>query len=151
MISVRPATIHDAAAIYELIYELAVFEKAPEQLVNSVDDIKRDGFGAHPVFTCFMAEFNGEIAGMSLCYIRYSTWKGPVLYLEDLVVREALRGKGIGKALFAYTIDYAREKGYPRVQWQVLDWNEPAIEFYKKFGAGMDPEWLNAWIDILDK
>ncbi len=148
MISIRPATIADAQSIHDLIYELAVFEKAPEQMVNSVDDIKRDGFGSKPAFICFMAEYEGQVTGMSLCYIRYSTWKGQVLYLEDLVVKEAFRGRGIGKALFNHTIDYAKANGYARVSWQVLDWNQPAIDFYSKSGASFASEWLNSWIEF---
>jgi GNAT superfamily N-acetyltransferase len=148
MISIREANKGDAQNIHDLIYELAVFEKAPEQMVNTVDDILNHGFRDNPVFTCFMAESDGVVAGMSLCYVRYSTWKGPCLYLEDLVVKEAFRGKGIGKALFEHTIDHARKKKYRRVQWQVLDWNQPAIDFYKKFGASFDEEWLNSWLDL---
>jgi GNAT superfamily N-acetyltransferase len=148
MISIRHAHIGDVQHIYDLIYELAVFEKAPEQMVNPVDDIARDGFGPEPAFIAFMAEYDGVVTGMSLCYIRYSTWKGKVLYLEDLVVKKAYRGKGIGKALFEFTLNYARERQYSRVSWQVLDWNQPAIDFYKSFNAGFDPEWLNAWIEL---
>jgi ribosomal protein S18 acetylase RimI-like enzyme len=148
MSPIRQAQIDDAQAIHDLIYELAVFEKAPEQMVNTVDDIVRDGFGVSPVFVCFVAEEDDQVVGMSLCYIRYSTWKGQCLYLEDLVVKEAYRGRGIGKALFKYTMDYAKAKGFSRVQWQVLDWNQSAIDFYKSFNAGFDEEWLNAWVEI---
>jgi GNAT superfamily N-acetyltransferase len=148
MVSIRLAHAGDAPIIHDLIYELAVFERAPEQMVNTVDDIIRDGFGENPAFICFIAETEGQVVGMSLCYIRYSTWKGKVLYLEDLIVREEYRGKGIGKALFQHTLDYARQQQYRRVSWQVLDWNQKAIDFYKPFGAGFDPEWLNAWVDL---
>jgi len=148
MVSVRLAQVADSQAIYDLIYELAVFEKAPEQMVNTVEAIKRDGFGAEPAFICFIAESDGKICGMSLCYIRYSTWKGKVLYLEDLIVTSSERGKGIGKKLFEYTLAHAREQDYARVQWQVLDWNQSAIDFYQVFNAGFDAEWLNAWVDL---
>src|SRR4051812_3170877 len=99
-ILIRTATVDDAEVIYELIAELALFEKAPEQVINTVEEIKRDGFGERPVFVCFLAEIKGQAVGMSLCYTRYSTWKGRVLYLEDLVVKESFRGRGAGKALF---------------------------------------------------
>ncbi len=148
MLVIRDAGSNDAQAIHDLIYELAVYEKAPEQMVNPVDDIVRDGFGTSPAFICFIAEWEGRVAGMSLCYLRYSTWKGRVLYLEDLIVTEAYRGRGIGKALFQYTLDYARNNHYKRVSWQVLDWNQPAIDFYKSFGAAFSEEWLNAWVEL---
>ena len=145
---VRPASIEDAKAIYDLIVELALYEKAPEQVINTVEEIMRDGFGKDPVFVCFLAEKQGKVIGMSLCYTRYSTWKGRVLYLEDLIVSEPFRGIGAGKALFKHTLDYARQNKYKRVSWQVLDWNTPALDFYRSFGAGFDGEWINTWIDL---
>lgn len=147
-IIIRAAKIGDAEVIYDLIAELALFEKAPEQVINTVEEIRRDGFGESPAFVCFLAEINGQVVGMSLCYTRYSTWKGRVLYLEDLIVKESFRGQGAGKALFNYTIAYARENQYKRVSWQVLDWNTPALDFYRAFGAGFDGEWVNTWIDL---
>lgn len=147
-IIIRTATIGDAEVIYDLIAELALFEKAPEQVINTVEEIRRDGFGETPVFVCFLAEIDGLVIGMSLCYTRYSTWKGRVLYLEDLIVKESFRGRGAGKALFNHTIAYARENSYKRVSWQVLDWNTPALDFYRSFGAGFDGEWVNTWIDL---
>lgn len=147
-IIVRPADLADAEVIYDLIAELALFEKAPEQVINTVEEIRRDGFGEQPAFVCFLAEINAQVVGMSLCYTRYSTWKGRVLYLEDLIVRESFRGKGAGKALFNHTLAYAKENAYKRVSWQVLDWNTPALDFYRSFGAGFDGEWVNTWIDL---
>lgn len=131
-----------------LIHELAVFEKAPHEVVATEQTLLEHGFQANPLFVSWVAEQQGAIVGMALCYIRYSTWKGPVLYLEDLIVTEPFRGKGIGKALFEVCVHHAREKQYRKMVWQVLDWNTPAIDFYKGYGANMDPEWLNASIDF---
>ncbi len=148
MLQIRPANIQDVSAIHRLIFELAVFEKAPEQFVLTQEKLLEDGFGASPKYICFVAELENSIVGMSFCYIRYSTWKGPVLYLEDLIVSEPYRRKGIGKELFQYTCDYALANNYTRLQWQVLDWNQSAIDFYKCFNASFDPEWLNAWVEL---
>ena len=148
MLHIRSANIQDVSAIHRLIYELAVFEKAPEQFILSEEQLVRDGFGENPKYICFVAEHENSIVGMSFCYIRYSTWKGPVLYLEDLIVSESYRRKGIGKELFQYTCDYALANNYKRLQWQVLDWNQSAIDFYKHFDALFDPEWLNAWVEL---
>ena len=120
MLHIRPANIQDVSAIHRLIYELAVFEKAPEQFILSEEQLVRDGFGEYPKYICFVAELENSILGMSFCYIRYSTWKGPVLYLEDLIVSESYRRKGIGKELFQYTCDYALANNYKRLQWQGL-------------------------------
>ncbi len=148
MPQIRPAAPEDVSAIHRLIYELAVFEKAPEQFVLTQEKLLEDGFGASPKYICFIAEQEQTILGMSFCYLRYSTWKGPVLYLEDLIVSESHRRKGIGKALFEFTCDYALAHNYTRLQWQVLDWNQSAIDFYKQFNASFDPEWLNAWVEL---
>jgi GNAT superfamily N-acetyltransferase len=148
MLQIRPATAKDVSAIHSLIFELAVFEKAPEQFVNTQEQLLEDGFGPFPKYICFVAEQDQVVLGMSFCYVRYSTWKGSVLYLEDLIVSESQRRKGIGKALFEYTCAYALENNYSRVQWQVLDWNQSAIDFYKHFNATFDPEWLNAWVEL---
>ena len=148
MPQIRPAAPEDVSAIHRLIYELAVFEKAPEQFVLTQEKLLEDGFGTSPKYICFIAEQEQTILGMSFCYLRYSTWKGPVLYLEDLIVSESHRRKGIGKALFEFTCDYALAHNYTRLQWQVLDWNQSAIDFYKRFNASFDPEWLNAWVEL---
>ena len=120
---IRPATASDMQAVHQLIVELAIYEKAPNEVVNTPEQLIKDGFGNQALFVCFVAELDGQVIGMSLNYVRYSTWKGAVLYLEDLIVTESLRGQGIGKALFQHTLQYARNNGYSRLQWQVLDWN----------------------------
>lgn len=145
---IRPAFPEDADGIFQLIHELAVYEKAPQEVINTAEAIRLHGWGAIPLFHCWVACIENTIVGMALCYVRYSTWKGPVLYLEDIVVNEAHRGKGIGKELFAACVQFGRENNYPRMTWQVLDWNEPAIRFYEKYGAKFDAEWLNCSIDL---
>lgn len=148
MLVIRSANAKDVAAIHRLIMELAVFEKAPEQFINTEDNLLKDGFGDSPKFICFVAEVDEVVLGMSFCYVRYSTWKGPVLYLEDLVVTETQRRNGLGKALFQHTCNYAKAHGYNRLQWQVLDWNQSTIDFYQRLDASFDPEWLNAWVEL---
>jgi GNAT superfamily N-acetyltransferase len=127
-----------------LIQELADYEKASSEVELSVEDFKAHGFGADPKFVLWVAEEKNEIVGMALCYWRYSTWKGPSFYLEDLVVRESHRRRGIGDVLFEEVKQYAAEHNAKRLEWQVLDWNKPAIEFYKKKQAALDGGWLNA-------
>ncbi|MES2618555.1 MAG: GNAT family N-acetyltransferase [Bacteroidota bacterium] len=148
MVNIREATVADCNAIFDLITELAIFEKAPEMVINTPEQLRLDGFGPNPLYICFVAESDDTIVGMSFCYIRYSTWVGRVLYLEDLIVTESKRHLGIGSALLEHTIQYGKANNFKRVSWQVLDWNTPAIEFYKKYNAGFDPEWLNAWITL---
>jgi GNAT superfamily N-acetyltransferase len=132
----------------QLIHELAVFEKAPNEVVANAETLLQSGFQEHPLFVAWVAEKDGLIVGMALCYIRYSTWKGPVLYLEDLIVTESFRSNGIGKALFEKCIAHAKHNNYRRMVWQVLDWNTPAIDFYKGYGAQIEDGWLNASIDF---
>lgn len=146
-ISIRFAEKKDAQVILDLIKELALFEKAPDEVTNTLEEIERDGFGENPAFKCLIAEWNGEVAGISLYYIRYSTWKGRVLYLEDLIVSEKYRGKGMGKVLLERTFIEAEKLGVNGTRWQVLDWNEPAIEFYKKYNCSFDGEWINCNMD----
>lgn len=141
--SIRKAKIEDCESIMELVRELAVYEKAPDEVTVSMEEFKDAGFGENPTWTAFVAEVDNKIVGISLFYIRYSTWKGRRLYLEDLIVNEDFRGSGIGKLLLDRTISYAKEKKYSGMMWQVLDWNEPAINFYKKYDANFDGEWLN--------
>lgn len=131
------------AAVLDLIVELAVYEKEPDAVIVTAEDLQRDGFGDNPLFECFVAEYESKVVGFALIYTKYSTWKGPCIYLEDLYVRESMRGKGIGALLFEKVIQVSKERGCQRMDWQVLDWNEPAINFYKKYNAELDPEWLN--------
>ncbi|WP_341841335.1 GNAT family N-acetyltransferase [Chitinophaga caseinilytica] len=132
----------------ELVRELALYEKAPEQVTVTLEHFAESGFGPNPVWWAFVAEEDGVIAGMALYYIRYSTWKGTRMWLEDIVVSENHRGKGLGKLLFDRLLEEARAKGFSGMMWQVLEWNEPAINFYKKYNAKFDPEWLNVSIDL---
>ncbi|MEI8109483.1 MAG: GNAT family N-acetyltransferase [Chitinophagia bacterium] len=147
-VNIRSAVKEDCPALLALIKELAVYEKAPEQVTVTLAHFEESGFGNHPVWWGFVAELEGVVVGFALYYIRYSTWKGQCLYLEDFLVTEAQRGKGIGAKLFERVIQEAKEKGFRRMVWQVLDWNEPAINFYKKYDATLDPEWVNGSIDF---
>ncbi|GAB3935263.1 GNAT family N-acetyltransferase [Mucilaginibacter myungsuensis] len=128
----------------ELIHELALFERAPEQVTVTLTEFEEAGFGPKPVWKTYVAEDDGIIIGMALYYVRYSTWKGQRLYLEDLIVTEAYRGKGAGKLLFNRMVQEAYELGFNGMTWQVLDWNEPAIKFYNMYEAAIEPGWLNA-------
>lgn len=143
MIQVRKGTIDDLPQVHALIRELAEYEKAPEEVTNTVEDMKWDGFGENPIFRFFVAETEKGIVGIALYYTAYSTWKGKTIFLEDLVVTESMRRSGIGKMLFNAVAREAKEVGAKRFKWQVLDWNEPAIAFYKKIGADLSGEWLN--------
>jgi GNAT superfamily N-acetyltransferase len=147
-IKIRRAVKEDCPRLMELITELAVYEKAPHEVTVSLQHFEESGFGPNPVWWAFVAEADGVVHGFALYYIRYSTWKGQALYLEDLIVTEAMRGQRIGKLLFDRLIEEAREKGLKRMVWQVLDWNEPAINFYKKYDAGFDAGWLNCSIYV---
>ena len=143
MFRIRPGTEADLPDALRLIVELAVFEREPDAVVTTVESMREDGFGADPVFGFFVAEVNNEVVGISLFYDRYSTWRGKCLYLEDLIVNQKHRGGGIGKALFEQTLKKAREDGYRGMSWQVLDWNEPAIDFYNMYNAKIEDGWLN--------
>jgi GNAT superfamily N-acetyltransferase len=147
-LTIRDAVLEDCPRLMELIRELALFEKAPEEVTVSMDEFEDAGFGPNPVWWAFVAEYNGHIVAMSLYYIRYSTWKGRRLYLEDIIVTEEMRGMGIGKELLDHTINYAKENGFSGMMWQVLDWNKPAIDFYKKYDTKLDEEWINVSIDF---
>lgn len=127
--------------VLNLINELAVFEKEPDAVEITVEDLQRDGFGEHPAFTCFVAEVNSKIKGIALVYNRYSTWKGKALHLEDLIVSKEMRGSGIGSALLDEVVKYGHKLGVKRINWEVLDWNETAIDFYRKKGANVMREW----------
>ena len=141
--NIRKATKNDLPQVLDLINELALYENAPEEVTITLKELEKDGFGEHPIYWILLAENENEILGMSFYYIRYSTWKGKTLYLEDLVVKEKYRGNKIGEALFEATIKAAKEMKAKLMTWQVLDWNEPAINFYKKFNAELDEEWIN--------
>jgi GNAT superfamily N-acetyltransferase len=143
MLNIRKGTIADIPLILELIRELAEYEREPQQAVATAEDLRRDGFSAEPRFHVEIAEWGGEPAGFALWFFNYSTWQGkPGLYLEDLFVRPRFRKKGIGKALLAYLAKVALENGCGRYQWQVLDWNTPAIKFYESLGAKTMKQWL---------
>ncbi|MDQ1097048.1 MULTISPECIES: GNAT family N-acetyltransferase [Chryseobacterium] len=145
---IRKAVREDCAAMLDLIKELAEFEKALHEVTLDLAQFTEDGFGTSSVWDAFVAEFNGEIVGISLYYNRYSTWKGKRLYLEDLVVTERMRGKNIGKLLFDATLEYGKSNQYTGMVFQVLNWNEPAITFYKKYDPKFDDEWLNVSIEF---
>ncbi len=140
---IRKAAPKDMQAVVELITELAVYEKAPEQVEITAERLIKDGFGEHPQFYILLVELDAEIIGMAFYYYKYSTWKGRCLYLEDLVVKEEHRKSGVGSLLFEEVIRVAKHEKVKRMEWQVLDWNEPAIKFYNKYNAELDPEWMN--------
>jgi GNAT superfamily N-acetyltransferase len=147
-ITIRSAKKEDCQRMMELIHELAVYEKAPEQVIVSFEHFVDSGFGANPVWWALVAEVNGKVEGMALYYIRYSTWKGQRMYLEDLVVAEKMRGNKIGGLLFDALIEEAEIKQFAGMNWQALDWNEPALNFYRKYKSSFDPEWVNCSIDF---
>lgn len=138
---IRKAQLKDVKAIYALIQELAVFEKEPEAVEITLEDLQLDGFGDQPKFEVFIAESNEEVVGMALFYYRYSTWKGKTIHLEDLIVKESARGRGIGRLLYNEVLKYAHQQKLRRVEWAVLDWNTPAVEFYKNSGADVFDDW----------
>lgn len=148
MVSIREAQREDCAEIMALIKELAVFEKAEKEVSNSIEQLEKDGFGQNPIWKALLSEWEGRVVGMSLYYFRYSTWKGKRLYLEDLIVTNDYRGKGIGKALLDATQQVAKETGCTGMMWQVLDWNKPAINFYEEYGATIDKEWYNCHLNF---
>ena len=147
-INIRRAVKEDCPRLLELIQELAVYEKAPDEVTVTLEHFEASGFGEKPVWWAFVAEENGIVNGFALYYIRYSTWKGQRMYLEDILVTENSRGKGLGKLLMDRLIEEAKGKRFNAIVWQVLEWNEPAINFYKKYNADFDPEWINCSIDL---
>ncbi|NOT51509.1 MAG: GNAT family N-acetyltransferase [Chitinophagaceae bacterium] len=147
-ITIRRARKEDCPRLLELITELAIYEKAPHDVTVTLEHFTESGFGKNPVWWTFVAEENGIIQGFALYYIRYSTWKGQAMYLEDILVTESARGKGVGKSLFDRLIEEAKERKFNRIIWQVLEWNEPAINFYKKYNAEFDPEWVNCQVYV---
>lgn len=139
--SIREARKGDMGQVLALIRELATFEKEPNAVEVRVEDLEEDGFEPHKRFHCFVAETGTKIVGMALVYWRYSSWKGPVIHLEDLIVTESMRGTGLGSALFEEVIRYGYDLGVKRICWEVLDWNEPAIRFYEGRGARVMRDW----------
>ena len=145
--TVRKGTKEDMQAVLDLIIELAVFEKEPDAVVVTQEDLIRDGFSDNPLFHTFVAENDGEIIGMALYYYRYSTWKGKTIHLEDLVVKESQRGTGAGIALYSEIIKQGKKDNVRRIEWNVLDWNENAIKFYEKSGAKILKDWYVVQMD----
>jgi GNAT superfamily N-acetyltransferase len=146
-INIRRAVKSDSESVLFLIRELAIFEKEPEAVIVTQAQIEKDGFGDRPLFECFVAEVADQVVGMALFYPRYSTWKGPTFHLEDLIVTEPMKGKGIGTLLFQAFLKHAHQVGVERVEWAVLDWNLPAIEFYQKSGASILEDWRTVQMD----
>ncbi len=140
-VNIRKAVVQDMPQVLDLIRELAVFEREPDAVEITISDLQNDGFGKHPAFECFVAEVDGKVEGIALVYNRYSTWKGRVLHLEDLIVSQKMRGSGLGSALLDEVVRYGSQLGVKRICWEVLDWNEPAIGFYQKKGADVKRDW----------
>jgi ribosomal protein S18 acetylase RimI-like enzyme len=147
-ITIRKATAEDCPQMLELVRELALYERAPNEVTVTLDHFRESGFGANPVWWAFVAEEGDIIKGFALYYIRYSTWKGQKMYLEDIIVTEAARGNGLGSKLMAELIEEAKEKQLQGITWQVLEWNEPALNFYRKYNVRFDEEWVNATLDF---
>lgn len=145
--NIRPAKKEDLPQILDLIKELAAFEKEPDAVEVDLNTLEEEGFGENPLFNCFVAEVENKIEGMALIYFRFSTWKGRTVHLEDLIVRENMRGTGLGSALYKKVIEFAVEKGVKRTEWVVLDWNKPAVEFYKRSGATVFDNWNTVQMD----
>lgn len=144
---IRKGTKEDMPAVLDLIKQLALFEKEPDAVVISAQDLVRDGFGETPMFSTFVAEVENEIIGAALFYFRYSTWKGKTIHLEDLIVTENKRGTGAGLALYSEVIKEGKRQNVRRIEWNVLDWNEPAIRFYEKSGAKVFDDWRTVQMD----
>ncbi|WP_367772312.1 GNAT family N-acetyltransferase [Flavobacterium sp. WC2421] len=144
---IRRGKSEDMVAVLDLIQELAIFEKEPDAVLITAEDLVRDGFGANPLFHVFVAEVDSEIVGIALYYYRYSTWKGKTLHLEDLVVKDKMRGTGLGYALYSEIIKQGKKDNVRRIEWNVLDWNTPAIDFYEKSGAKVLRDWDNVQMD----
>lgn len=145
-ITTRPGTPDDIQQVYELVKELAIFEKALDQMTNTIEQMSADY--RKGLYDFFVAESNGSIVGIALYYYRYSTWKGKRLYLEDIIITESMRGNGIGKMLFDNTVQVARDTECTGMMWQVLDWNTSAVGFYRKYGTRFDDEWINCHLDF---
>ena len=140
---IRKGRVSDCKAVYELIKELAIYERAGKEVDISEKQLEEDGFGPRAIYNLLVAEQKGKVIGMALYYEKYSTWKGRSIYLEDLIVTAEMRGIGAGKALFEAVMQEAKKRGSGRMEWQVLEWNQPAIDFYASYGANLDSEWIN--------
>jgi GNAT superfamily N-acetyltransferase len=147
-INIRRAVKEDCERILELVKELAKYERAAKEVTVTLEHFTESGFGPNPVWWAFVADVDGVVQGFALYYIRFSTWKGQRMYLEDFLVTEEMRGKGLGKLLFDQLLVEAKEKKMNGIQWQVLEWNDTAINFYKKYDATFDPEWINCAIYV---
>lgn len=145
--NIRFATQSDMPKVLELIKELAVFEKEPDAVIVTEKDLIEHGFGKNPLFTCFVAEREQEIVAIALIYFRFSTWKGKTVHLEDLIVKQELRGQGLGTLLLDEVIKYGYSQGVQRICWEVLDWNTSAINFYEKQGAKILKDWYLAQLE----
>ena len=146
-ITVRTTEKADVPAIYNLVKQLAVFEKEPDAVINTVDAMINDGFGPNKIFDSFVAETEGKIIGMAVFYWSYSTWKGRYIYLDDLIVDESYRRSGAGKLLFDAVHQFVKDHNANQFRWHVLDWNAPAISFYKKYPTTFDPSWITCKIE----
>lgn len=147
-VTIRRAEPTDCPRLLELIKELAAYEQAPDEVTVALQHFEESGFGPQPVWWAFVAETEATVIGFALYYIRYSTWKGQRMYLEDIVVTQSMRGKGVGSMLFERLLTEMQERNLNGMVWQVLEWNEPAIAFYKKYDAHFDPEWVNCSINL---
>tara|TARA_B100000378_G_C17985964_1_gene392150 strand:- start:2 stop:472 length:471 start_codon:yes stop_codon:yes gene_type:complete len=140
-ITIRKAKKEDMSRVHELIMELAVYEKLPQEVEVNPSDLVNDGFGEKPLFHCFVAEVNSTVEGMAILYNRYSTWKGKTVHLEDLIVTKNMRNKGIGALLLDKVILFGKEMSVKRISWEVIDWNKKAIKFYERKGAKLISDW----------
>lgn len=145
--SIRDAQASDMVQVHKLIKELAVFEKEADAVEVTADDLIRDGFEGNKLFHCYVAEVEGNVVGMALLYPRYSTWKGPIIHLEDLIITEPMRGSGLGVALLTKVVEHGQQLGVKRISWEVLDWNDPAIAFYESKGANVLRDWNVVHLD----
>ncbi|KJD33850.1 GNAT family acetyltransferase [Tamlana nanhaiensis] len=139
--TIRKSEKSDMPQVLDLINELAIYEKEPDAVEVTLEDLENDGFGENPAFLCFVAEVNNKVEGIALIYNRYSTWKGKIIHLEDLIVSQKMRGKGLGTALLNQVVTYGHSIGVKRINWEVIDWNEPAIKFYESKGATVMRDW----------
>ena len=145
---IRPGKKSDIPQVFDLIKELAEYEKALDKVSNTVEKLEEDGFGPNPVYELFVAEIENNIVGIALTFFLFSTWRGKVMYLEDLIVKEHMRRKGIGKKLFDMVLDHAKVTRCVGLSLQVLDWNDLGINFYKKYNMEFDDEWINCYLEF---